>query len=210
MNEKKAIRMANKGLIVCRYCKPANVKLTHLANNRFGGKQFVCSGDHLTVIYPFTNGFCNVDRNGEQENIEAEPEVMQEMIDTGVYKCEHLVDRNGKQKRCNRKLRGVDPTPLSMPSPVGIKTRTRVGDIWDRAGCPEPKDARIEIETRDGKAYDAHLSETEFSRRNRRRVKEMRRKAAQRNTNPAGEILDKPTGRSYKEERPRRPRKSDL
>lgn len=217
----KAIRMAGKMLIACPHCKPNNVRLTYIdeADGNFSGKQYICSGNHLTLIYPFTNGFCNVKHGHEHENIEATPKVMHDMIGSGDYKCGHTVEywsvRGGKDpvlrtRRCNRKLFAVDDSPLSEPSVAGIKTRTRVGDIWDKAGCPEPKDASIQIETRGGKAYDARLNETEFSRRNRRRVKEMRRQTGQRNAKPAGEVIDKPTNRSYKEDRPLRPKKSEL
>lgn len=209
--EKTMLRKANKLLVVCPYCKPENIRLTHVPENKFAGKEYVCSKSHLTYIYPFTNGMCNVEWNGQNENLEAEPAIMQEVIDAGIYKCHYIVtNAAGKSRRCNCKLKGVDSTPLAVPTTVGIKTRTRVGDIWDRAGCPEPKDSAVQIETRGGEAYDAHLQETEFGRRNKLRVKKMRKQTAKRNAKAAGEILDKPTKRSYREDGARRPRNSDL
>lgn len=208
--EKKTIRRAEKMQIVCPHCKPANVRLSHIPESAFSGKQYTCSANHLTTIYPFTNGMCNVEVGDDQENIEAEPEVMQEMIDDGVYKCQHIVEAKDKSRKCNRKLKAVDSVPLSKPSPAGIKTKVRVGDVWDKAGCPEPKDSSVEIERRGGQDYDAHLNETEFGRRNKKRVQKMRKEKAERNAKAAGEVIDKPTNRSYKERNVRRPGKSDL
>lgn len=211
--QKAMIRKADRMLIVCPYCKPTNVRLTHIPEDKFSGKEYVCSKNHLTVVYPFTSGRCNVSWGDQQENLEAEPEIMQAMLDNGVYKCHHRVPdmtRIGKLRKCNCKLRGVDNVPLSAPSTVGIKTKVRVGDVWDSAGCPEPKDSAVEIERRHGEDYDAHLNETEFGRRNKLRVKKMRKKKAERNAAAAGEILDRPTKRSYKEGKARPPKKSDF
>lgn len=198
-DEKRVIQKVNKGLFVCSHCKPDNVRLTHIPDNKFSGEQFSCSKNHLTIIYPFANGMCNVEWAGNQENIEADPDVMQDMLDSGAYKCSHIfVGKNGKSRKCNCKLKSVSGNRLSTPSVNPIKTSVRIGDIWDKAGCPEPRDSSVEIERRGGKDYDARLNETEFSRRNKSRVKQMRRKKNERLSNPSGEVLDKPTKKSYK------------
>ena len=64
-----------------------------------------------------------------------------------------------------------------------------MGDIWDREKCPEPRESSIEIEKRHGE-YDAKVNVTEFSRRNKARLAQLRK---ERLTNPAGEVLKKPT-----------------
>jgi hypothetical protein len=174
---KKMLRKAEKMLIVCQYCKPANVSLSYIEESNFSGKKYVCPENHLTTIYPFANGFCNIECCGCRENIEIEPEIIQKTLDSGQYKC----------YACGKPIKEIDSTPLQKPNFISIKTRTRVGDVWDKAGCPEPRDASIEVEKKGGVAYDASLNQTEFSRRNKERIKKMRKT---RNTRPAGKIIN--------------------
>jgi hypothetical protein len=78
---------------------------------------------------------------------------------------------------------------LAYPHAVGIKTKTRVGDIWDKAGCVEAKESHHETFKKNG-VEDARFVETEFSRRNKRRLADIRK---QRQTEKQGEVLKRPT-----------------
>ena len=207
----KMVKKSKSMKIVCPACKPANVQLHEVKEEKYGGKQYVCSKRHLTIIHPFTSGYCNVTSGDDSENIEADPDLMQEMIDDGVFKCQHKVfGKNGRLRQCKCKLKAVDNEPLDVAISHGIKTKVRVGDIWDKAGCPEPKDSQIEVEQRGGVDFDAKLNESEFSRRNKRRVNKMRRQKNERNTVAKGDVMKKSTNRNYRDGNVRRPTSKDI
>lgn len=190
---KKIARKAEKQLIVCNVCKPENVRLTIISE--FAGKLFLCPNAHLTEVAVFANGYCNIALGDWFENVKIAPEELLKAVAAGKQKC-HL---------CKGKISPIDDAILALPQLFGIKTKTRVGDIWDKARCPEPADTKTEIV--DGIPT---LTQTEFSKLNRRRIKELRRKHNKRLAKPAGEIIDRPTEKSYRDGKNKRPSKRDL
>lgn len=225
---KKAARRNARGqpLIVCPHCKPENVSLTPCEPDEQSivdqySKKFHCTHGHVTTVYPFATGMCNVGWDGNQENIEADPETMLEFIEEGVVKCPHTKHTKSGDRPCDCKLSPVDDTPLAVPQTHGIKTRTRVGDIWDKYNCPEAKVSQHKLVRRGGQT-DAEFHETEFSRRMKRRArdkgiwvfdeksgKQVKIKK-RRVTEKQGDVVDKASKKDYKDKKSRRPKKSDL
>ncbi len=238
MWKKKAAKRDRHGVpgIVCPHCKPENVALTPCDPPDAGYmqdliKQFRCKHGHVTRVSAWDNGICNVSWNHIDdaktddtfENYEADPALMLEMIESGAVRCEHMtVDKRGRKRRCNCKLVPLDDSPLVTPAEHGthgFKTALRVGDIWDRNKCPEPKSSRTEV-VGTGINADAVQVDTEFSRRNRHRLSQdsmyvyddsekkqvkIRRK---RISEQKGETIKRPTKRSYKNSRDSRSKPS--
>jgi hypothetical protein len=167
-NKEKLARKASKKLIVCPFCKPENIPLKVL--DSLSSKLYICPEQHLTSIYPFDNGYCNVICGALDENIEMLPQEMENAIKSGKFTC---------RLNCNKPISPISDEPLTVPTIHAIKTRTYVGDIWDKNKCPTPRDT---VE------HDGGLEPTEFAKLNRKRLKKMRKKT-DRNTKPAGKIL---------------------
>lgn len=225
---KKAARRNARGqpLIVCPHCKPENVALTPCEpdENAFidqYSKKFCCKHGHVTTIYPFTNGMCNVSWGDEKENVEADPETILEFLEEGIILCSHKKVTKSGDRACDCKLLPVDDTPLELPKTHGIKTRVRVGDVWDKYNCPEAKVSEHKLVKRGGQT-DAEFHETEFSRRMKRRArdkgiwvfdeksgKQVKIKK-RRVTEKQGEIVKKASKKNYRDNKSRRPTKGDL
>jgi len=187
------LRLCEKGKRVCPHCKPENVRLSPFEpeeNNITNEKRYACKHGHVTSFSPFTNGMINVTWGEDYENIEGMPQDVPRWIEDGIIRCRHsVVNKAGRRRKCSCKLKPVDDAVLDYPNSVGIKTRTRVGDIWDKHDCVEAKDSHVET-FREGGREDARFVETEFGKRNKRRLNDIRKK---RQTEAQGEILKRPT-----------------
>lgn len=228
-NSQKLIKKATlrnargQPLIVCPYCKPENVSLNPCDPDEKTfidqfAKKFHCKHGHVTTVYPFANGVCNVSCGDTQENIEADPVTMLELIEDGIVKCPHT---QANDSACDGKITPIDNTPLEIPKTHGLKTRVRVGDVWDKNHCPEPKASEHKIVKRHG-VTDAEFQETEFSRRMKRRAqdkgiwvyddkaKKQVKIKKRRISKKSGEIITKSTKDSYRDGKSHRPNKGDL
>lgn len=175
INFKKFQKKIGEGRIVCPICQLHLTILDDLA-----GKLFLCKKNHVTELFAFANGQTNITCGAEYENIHASPEEALDLIKRNKIKC----------RVCKGNLKELDSTVLAPPAGFGIKTKTRVGDIWDKAGCPEPVASKV---TNDG------VEETKFAKINRERIRTMRAKNKTRLAEPAGEIIEKATKRSYRD-----------
>jgi len=141
--------------------------------------RFACRHGHITEFTAFTNGMINVswiDADGDDiyYNIEGGPEEIRSKIASGSIKCGQMKisEKNGKISECKCKMKQVDEeNELEVPThTVGIKTKVRVGDVWDKAGVPEPRVGGYE-----GDKGGMDYKETEFDRRQGRRMSDMRK-----------------------------------
>ena len=189
------VKLCKQGKRVCPSCKPEEAPLSPFQPDEHGlanDKRYTCKHGHITEFTAFTSGMINVTWGSEFENIPGVPEDVQEWVEQGILKCRHMkVDSAGRRRKCSCKLKPLDDAVLAYPNRVGIKTRTRVGDIWDKEGYPEPKAGRHELFRQHGEE-DARFVDTEFSKRNKRRLRKLRRR---RQTEAAGEVLKRPTDR---------------
>lgn len=152
-------------------------------------KVYRCRHGHATTISAFTNGMLHVRFGPDSEdfiNIEGTIEELENLVDKKEISCHH-VKENGR--RCDCKLKAVDDASISYPGAAGIKTKVRVGDLWDRHGL-EP--------VRNG-AYDnkGNYSESKTQSANMERLKNMRRKRLMKQDKHPGKRINKATKKQY-------------
>jgi len=118
-------------------------------------------------------------------NVEGSAEELPEFIDSKDISCHHVRDSG---KPCGCKLKPVDDVILSQPEAAGIKTKTRIGDLWDKAGV-EP--------VRNG-SYDANgnYQATHTEAANLARLQRMRERNIPADKHP-GKRITKPTTKQY-------------
>ena len=178
-NEKRL----TSGKVVCGTCGKNFIPFS--SPKWSGEKHFLCQRGHVITINPFGNNQCNFSwGNGSNEfvNMEYSPEELTDLLKAGEVMCP------GGTSTCDEVLTPLEDCALIVPQLMGIKTKTRVGDIWDKNKYPEPKIGSYD------KEYNFH--DTEFAKRSRQRINKLREK---RNTRPAGRIITKPTDRRYKD-----------
>lgn len=172
LQEEKLAKQIPKLKAVCPTCRESDngnqaIFIKH-GDTVFGShKTFVCRHGHTSLVSPFSSGMLHI-RFGPGEddftNIKGTIEELEELIDNKDITCYHTKVNN---QACGCKLKAVDSSSLSYPETVGIKTKTRLGDLWDRAGA-EP--------VRNG-SYDAdgNWSTSRTEKANLERLKNMRK-----------------------------------
>jgi hypothetical protein len=159
-------------------------------------KIYRCRHGHITTIGAFQNGHLHVRYgNGPEEfvNIECTLEELPDLVDTKDVSCHHIGDAD---KECDCKLKEVDDFELSVPRAAGIKTITRVGDLWDKAGIEPVRDGKY-----DG---DGNYRATRTEKANRHRLAAKRKRLMDEDKHP-GKRMTKTSKKKYT-----RRRKSDL
>lgn len=178
---------------VCPTCRNDDlgnqpIMILHGATIFNSSKAYQCRNGHVTSVGAFTNGMLHVkvgnDRE-DSENIEGTIEELQELIDKKSISCHH-VRENGR--RCGCKLKPMDDTSLQYPSEFGIKTKTRVGDLWDKAGINP-----VRTGTYDG---DGHYHKGTGEEGNKARLTAMRRRSKSNSKSP-GKTITKATTKNY-------------
>jgi ribosomal protein S27AE len=160
-------------------------------------KQFFCGKGHVTSVYPFANNECNIAWSDKDFiNIDFDPKATEESIKSGDICCPVV---NDKREVCGLKLKPVDNSVLEPAKLLTAKTKVRVGDVWDRQGCPEPKSGHYD--------KDFNFHESEFHRRNKVRIKALKKT---RLTKAAGEIMDRPTKKSYRDDNHKKPTRDEI
>ena len=151
-------------------------------------KSYVCRHHHVTTVSAFANDMLHVKYgNGPEDfvNIEGTTEELEELVDEKQISCHHVRD-NGRE--CGCKLKAVDDATVSRPEAAGIKTKTRLGDFWDKARAEPVRNGQY-----DGKG-NYQESHTEVA--NRERLKRMRERNIKEDRMP-GKRIDKPTKKTY-------------
>ena len=185
--EETLSRKIKKGLAVCPKCRD----IDHINRSVFIregetlfsiGKLYRCESGHISVIAPLTNCL-NVEFGPGSEdfvNIEGTLEELPKLLDDKEIACHH--------NNCDQTLVAVDDFQLSYPSIPGIKTKTRVGDVWDKQGL-EP--------VRPG-SYDnnGNYQSTKSEIANRHRLERMRERNVPIDKIP-GTRITKPTNNKY-------------
>jgi hypothetical protein len=152
------------------------------------GKLYTCRHGHITTVSAFNNGMLHVRfGNGPEDfvNIEGHIEEIAELLDKKDISC-HYVKKNNRV--CDCKLKPVDDFVLSYPGGSNIKTKQRLGDLWDKAG----------VEPVRGGVYDktGEYKETRSERANRERLNRMRKRNISEDRHP-GKRINKATKKDY-------------
>lgn len=191
--EETLVQKIKKLKAVCPECRDASlgnqaifIQEGHSVFNP--SKLYQCEHGHITTIGAFNNGMLHLAfgvNSDDFVNVEGTIEELPELIDSKDISCHH-VRADGKQ--CDGKFRAVDSFVLTYPNPAGIKTKTRVGDLWDRAGV-EP--------VRPGNYDDnGHYKQTRSEVANRERLNRMRDRNTPADRQP-GRRIDRPTNKTY-------------
>lgn len=187
------LKLCKAGKRVCPSCKPDNVMLLPFQPKECSfsnEKKYACKHGHVTSFNPFTSGMVNMSWGEEFENIPGVPQDVQEWVDRGTLKCRYAtVDAAGRSRKCRCKLKAIDDTVIGCGSSIGVKTKVRVGDLWEKNNCAEPIESHHETFRTEGQD-DARYVETEFSKRNKRRLTAIRKT---RQSKKVGEVLRRPT-----------------
>lgn len=182
----------NKGKAVCPVCRDSGngnqpIFIKEGQTLISPPKTFQCKEGHVSTIGAFTNGMLHVKFGPDREdfvNIEGTVEELDELIDSGEITCHH--DYEGES--CDLTLSATDDFSLSLPVANNIKTRTRVGDLWDRHGVDPVRPGHY-----DGNGY---YKETRSEGANKARLQKMRERNIAEDKMP-GKRITKPTKKTY-------------
>jgi hypothetical protein len=146
----KSISKIEAGQLVCQACGSQLCPLYSTAI-LFPSKPYTCESGHLNVLFAFKDGKVNIKWGNASEdsiNIFEVDSDIKELIEKGKISCYHLV--NGV--KCSHALSSLDETPLEAPTVQQAKTKTRVGDLWDRHGLESVKPSHY---TNDGQFIES-------------------------------------------------------
>lgn len=168
---------------VCPTCRDSGNGNRAIFTKHSSFKIYQCSNGHVTTITPFNKNMLHVKFGNESEeftNVYAELEELDVLIDNLDISCHH----------CNGKLNAIDDSQLSHPNVPGIKTKTRVGDIWDKRGIEPVRNGSYDS--------DGNYSATNTEKANRARLKQIRQQRNIQESRLEGRsIVDRPTDRTY-------------
>lgn len=189
--EEALYRKIQKMKAVCPDCRNIGNGNRAIFTKHSNGKIYQCPNGHVTTVTPFNKNMLHVKFGNESEeftNIYADVEELDVLIDNLDISCHH----------CAGKLKAIDDSQISHPKVPGIKTKTRVGDIWDKRGIEPVRNGSY-----DG---DGNYSATSTEKANRARLKEIRKQRNIQESRLEGRsIVDRPTDTTYK-----RRNKSDI
>lgn len=174
---------------VCPDCKPNNCHIVIVNGTTIfnPAKAYKCEHGHLSLISPLSTTL-HVSFGPHNEsffNIEAHIDDLPDLLDSKDISCHHVVD--GKQ--CDSKLDAIDDFKLSYPSATAIRTKTRIGDLWDRHGI-EP----VRTGSYDG---DNNFKESRTQKANKARLTRLRQERNIPVNRTPGQIVDKATQNDY-------------
>lgn len=161
-NIKSTCKKVKAGKLVC---PEDGSRLVHVYGYDviFPRKPYTCKNGHLTLIGAFKKGL-SISYGPEQRVNEMEFSAgdLEELVSSGTIAC----------RRCGSPLSALDDYVLTPPEVPSVKTRVRVGDVWDKHGTPEPRKGDL----------DENLTyrPSEFEKRNAERLKSIRRKRSGR------------------------------
>ena len=135
-----------------------------------------------TTITPLNGNMLHVKFGNESEdftNIYADLKQLDVLIDSEDIVCHN----------CCGKLSAADDLQLSHQVAPGIKTKTRVGDIWDKNGIEPVRNGKY-----DG---DSNYQNTRTEKANKERLKVLRKSRNISQDRSPGKRIDAPTDTRY-------------
>lgn len=164
--EEKLVLNIDNNIVVCPICKsPLLLVQGSSIFHASGHKLLNCEHDHITTVSAFSNMLHLRFGIGNEDyiNIEGSPQELQDLLDTREIVCYHKI---GEQS-CSGNLKAIDNTPLEMPKAAGIKTKTRVGDVWDKAHIEPVRSGSYD--------NDGNYNDSKTDKANRERLKRIRK-----------------------------------
>lgn len=183
--EESLFQKIKKGKAVCPSCRDSGkgnmpVFIKEGKSLFDAPKVYKCNRNHAVCVSVLSSGYIQLTYGPNSDNfvnIEGTLSELSEMIQSLEITCPH----DGE------KLEPIDDCTISYPSVHNIKTKTRVGDLWDKNGISPVRPGHY---TEDG--YEHTRSELA----NRERLKKIRERNIAAGQTP-GKRIDKPTDRVY-------------
>lgn len=173
---------------ICPDCKPANEAITIVQGTTIfnPAKAYRCQHGHLNLIAPVGDmlNVCFGPSNEQFVNVRGSLADLPNLLDSGDIACNHVV---GDQS-CDAKLTPLDDFQLSYPVSPAVKTKVRIGDLWDRHGI-EP--------VRSGTYGNDDYNESRTQKANNHRLRRMRRKRNVEESRQPGRRINKATKTDY-------------
>jgi len=174
---------------VCPDCKPENcaITITNGTTVYSPAKAYRCENGHLNLVSTLDDrlNICFGPGDYEFVNVKGTLIDLPNLIDDGTIACNHVVDGVS----CNCKLTPIDDFMLSYPSVPAIKTKMRIGDMWDRHGV-EP--------VRSGTYTSAgDYNESRSQKANKNRLERMNRERNVSKDRQPGKAINKATKKDY-------------
>jgi hypothetical protein len=171
------------GKVTCPVCK-GSLAVINGPGLFDDGKLIQCASGHLTVVTAFANKMLHLQfGNGNESfvNVEGTPEEFDDLLDKQEIICYHTIGEGS----CDAPLKAIDDKPLQLPRAAGIKTKTRIGDIWDKH--------RVEPVRSGNYDGDGNYQESKTDKANRQRLNRMRRQRNIAEDKHPGKRINKPT-----------------
>lgn len=173
---------------VCPICKPDNqeIVITKGSSILYPLKSYKCTNNHLTLIGPLGNMlYIKFGSKDDQFfNLEGDLKELDFLIANNDIVCHH--DANGL---CGKHLAPLDDLILTKPQTPGVKTKTRVGDIWDKRGI-EP--------VRPGSYKNGEYQSSRTQQLNKERMKTLKKERLIDKKRLVGrDVMKKATQRTY-------------
>lgn len=159
-------------------------------------KPYRCRHGHLTVVSAFASDMFHVRFGPAQdafENVPGKLEELAELIDKKEIACNHTVEtKNGGTRKCNCKLTPLDDSVVTSPRGLNFKTKTRIGDIWDREGLEPVRPSTYDKE--------GNVSESRTDKANRERLRRMQKqnRNVEKDRLPAHRAINETTEKRYR------------
>lgn len=178
--EEKVTRQLENMKAVCPNCRDEHGEneSAFIADGKtvfFPGKIFQCSKGHVNSVSVFESGKLTVKFGNDYYdfvNTEFLLDNLEEDIDNGHLSCYH-----GGEDKCGCSLVAVDDYQLIIPGKHSLKTRTRLGDVWDKEGLEPVRSGGYT-----GKNNTYVDSKTEIA--NKHRLKKMQKRVIPRDKGP--------------------------
>lgn len=175
-------RKIQKVKAVCPVCRNEDGSNRPIFVTYPNTKLYQCSNGHVTTITPLNGNMLHVKYGNEGEdfsNMYAELNELDSLIDNLDISCHH----------CDGKLCAVDDLQLHHQKAPGIKTKTRVGDIWDKRGIEPVRNGSYD--------QDHNYQATRTEKANMARLKQIRKQRNISESRIPGQRVDRPTDTTY-------------
>ena len=164
----KYIQKMEKGILVCQECGSRLCPL-YSPEIMFNSKAYACSDGHLNTLFAFKDGKINITWGSSFEDsncVTGTDQDVESFVKNGHITCHHSL--NGV--KCSKEMQPLDDLVLKAPTMQQAKTKTRVGDLWDKNGIESVKPSHY---TNDGQFVQ---SKTDAA--NKLRLEKMQRERA--------------------------------
>lgn len=174
---------------VCPDCKPENCMITIINGTTVfsPSKAYRCIHGHLSLVSLFDNSInvCFGPGSDEFVNVHGSLSDLPNLIDSGDISCNHVVDGN----ICDCKLTAIDNFVLNYTATPSIKTKVRVGDLWDRHGIEPVRTGNYNAQ--------GEYNESRSQKANRERLSRMQRQRNTAKDRQPGTTINKATKKDY-------------